>query len=421
MPAGGVAFAFGVPVPSGSYLVRLHFAELNKNGAGLRVFDVNIEGGANELTGFDVWTQAAGINKAIVREFTTTVTDGTLNIQFIRQVENAKISAIEILPVAPDITAPLAPTGLVATGSTSGIALDWANNTETDLAGYNVYRSTSATGTFTKVNASLITPSTYNDVAAPAGESFYRVTAVDTSTNESPVSNTANATRTVASIRINTGGAAQTVGGVTWSACTSLTACSSYVTGGFQYTQSPAPTITGFVAPANQALYQTEWTGGSTNGIPVGGVAFTFGVPVPSGNYLVRLHFAELNKTGAGQRVFDVNIEGGANELTGFDIWTQAAGINKAIVREFTTAVTDGTLNIQFIRQVENAKISGIEILPGRAARPDQLYPVPARSARAVDHSRRGSTYAFDAVSSAYGWSTLSAADGTYNLPPHGG
>ena len=126
MPAGGVAFTFGVPVTNGTYQVRLHFAELNKNGAGLRVFDVNIEGGANELTNFDVWAQAAGINKAIVREFTTTVTDGTLTIQFIRQVENAKISGIEILPVVADTTPPAAPTGLVVDDSSAAIRLDWA-------------------------------------------------------------------------------------------------------------------------------------------------------------------------------------------------------------------------------------------------------------------------------------------------------
>ncbi len=376
VPVGGVAFTFGVPVPNGNYQVRLHFAELNKTGAGQRVFDVNIEGGANELTGFDVWTQAAGINRAIVREFTTTVVDGNLTIQFIRQVENAKISGIEILSL--ETTPPLAPTGLDATGSSTGNALDWADNTEPDLAGYNVYRSASATGTFTKVNGSLVVGSAYNDVDAPAGvASFYRVTAVDSATNESPVSNTDDATRTTAAvaIRINTGGPAQTVGPVTWSGCTSLTACNGYVTGGFLYAQNPAPAITNPVSPANQAVYQTEWTGGQTNGVPVGGVAFTFGVPVPNGNYQVRLHFAELNKTGAGQRVFDVNIEGGANELTGFDVWTQAAGINRAIVREFTTTVVDGNLTIQFIRQVENAKISGIEILTATDTTPP-LAPV---------------------------------------------
>lgn len=169
-----------------------------------------------------------------------------------------------------------------------------------------------------------------------------------------------------APIRINTGGAAQTVNGVSWSACTSLSACSGYVTGGYAYTQSPLPTISGPVAPANQAIYQSEWTGGEkgVNPVPIGAPAFTFTIPVSNGTYQVRLHFAELNKTGAGQRVFDVNIEGGTTELTSFDVFVAAGGLHKAIVREFTATIADGNVTIAFIRQVENAKISAIEIIP---------------------------------------------------------
>ena len=73
------------------------------------------------------------------------------------------------VPGATDTTPPLAPTGLAATGSSTGIALDWADNTEADLAGYNVYRSTSATGTFTKVNTALVTaPPTTTSTRRPA-------------------------------------------------------------------------------------------------------------------------------------------------------------------------------------------------------------------------------------------------------------
>lgn len=173
-------------------------------------------------------------------------------------------------------------------------------------------------------------------------------------------------------IRINTGGAAQTVSGVSWSGCTSLSACGGYVSGGFPYTQSPLPTIGGVAAPANQAIYQTEWTGGEkgANPVPVGATAFTFTIPVTNGSYNVRLHFTELNKTGAGQRVFDVNIEGGTSELTGFDVFVAAGGMHKAIVREFTTTIADGNVSIAFIRQVENAKISAIEILPLTSSAP---------------------------------------------------
>ena len=43
-----------------------------------------------------------------------------------------------------DVTAPAAPTGLVSTSGEGNVSLDWNNNGEGDLAGYNVYRGTSS-------------------------------------------------------------------------------------------------------------------------------------------------------------------------------------------------------------------------------------------------------------------------------------
>ncbi|GGR06692.1 NPCBM/NEW2 domain-containing protein [Deinococcus ruber] len=162
-------------------------------------------------------------------------------------------------------------------------------------------------------------------------------------------------------LRINTGGPAQTVNGVSWVGCTGPSACGGYVTGGFAYGENRS--ISGAVAPANQTIYQTEWTGGATTNIPVGSTAFEFRIPVPNGSYQVRLHFAELNKAAIGARVFDVKIEGTA-ALTSFDVFKEAGGAQKAIVRTLDATVSDGTLTIAFVRRVENAKISGIEILP---------------------------------------------------------
>ena len=92
-----------------------------------------------------------------------------------------------------DTEAPAIPTGLKATPSQNGIALDWADNTEADLAGYNVYRSDSANGTFVKLNNAPLSASEYNDTGAPVGQfSYYRVTAVDESGNESgPITDSA--------------------------------------------------------------------------------------------------------------------------------------------------------------------------------------------------------------------------------------
>jgi hypothetical protein len=178
-----------------------------------------------------------------------------------------------------------------------------------------------------------------------------------------PASGSPTATAGGSTVRINAGGASQSVDGVQWAECSSASACQDWVSGGFAYTQSPLPAISGSVAPASQAIYQTEWTGGQSNGVPAGQLAFRSNIPVSAGAYLVRLHFAELNKYSAGARVFDVRIEG-ATVLSQFDTWSEAGGVNRAIVREFPLTVSDGAATIDFIRQVENAKISAIEIIP---------------------------------------------------------
>jgi subtilisin family serine protease len=95
-----------------------------------------------------------------------------------------------------DTTAPAAPTGLTATGGDASVTLDWADNTESDLAGYNVYRSTTSEGPYTKINGStVVSSSSYVDTGLSNGTTYYYVVrAVDTSTNESGNSNQASAT-----------------------------------------------------------------------------------------------------------------------------------------------------------------------------------------------------------------------------------
>ncbi len=62
-----------------------------------------------------------------------------------------------------------------------GVNLNWVANSESDVVGYNVYRSGSANRTFEKLNATgMLGTTSYSDASAPKGEvSFYRVTALD--------------------------------------------------------------------------------------------------------------------------------------------------------------------------------------------------------------------------------------------------
>lgn len=168
-------------------------------------------------------------------------------------------------------------------------------------------------------------------------------------------------------VRLNAGGPAQTVGGVTWEACGAASRCSGWVAGGFPYAVSPPPTVSGVTAPANAALYQTEWTGGATNGVPAGAVAAAFTIAVPDGAYHVRLHFAEIVQSRAGARRFDVDVEG-RRVLADFDVYAEAGGKNRAIVRSFPVTVDDGDVTIDFLRRVENVKVSSIEVVPAATA-----------------------------------------------------
>jgi len=85
-----------------------------------------------------------------------------------------------------DTTAPTAPTNLTATPGADIITVDWFNNDEADLAGYNLYRSTTSGSGFSPVNSALLTASNFTDSNIVANTTYYyRVTAVDNSSNES--------------------------------------------------------------------------------------------------------------------------------------------------------------------------------------------------------------------------------------------
>lgn len=88
-----------------------------------------------------------------------------------------------------DTTAPQTPTGLVAAAGDGEVNLSWDANSETDLAGYSVYRSTTSGGSYTQLTTPLQTTSDYtglrNSSIANGTQYFYVITAVDTTGNES--------------------------------------------------------------------------------------------------------------------------------------------------------------------------------------------------------------------------------------------
>lgn len=98
------------------------------------------------------------------------------------------------LYIAPDITPPVKPTGLGATAGNAVVSLNWDDNTEEDLAGYNIYRSTTSGSGYVKLNGSLLAGSDYIDNTVTNNTMYYYVvTAVDESENESAYSSEVSA------------------------------------------------------------------------------------------------------------------------------------------------------------------------------------------------------------------------------------
>jgi len=87
-------------LPDGKYTVRLHFAETYDGitAAGERVFSVSL-GGREVLKDLDVFKEAGGSRKPLVKEFKgVAVENGQLVIGFTPNIQNAEINGIEISP-----------------------------------------------------------------------------------------------------------------------------------------------------------------------------------------------------------------------------------------------------------------------------------------------------------------------------------
>jgi hypothetical protein len=79
-----------------SHTVRLHFAETYWTAAGLRVFNVSING-TQVLTNFDIFAAAGAKNKAFVQQFTANANaSGQYVITFTPVKDNSLVSAIEV-------------------------------------------------------------------------------------------------------------------------------------------------------------------------------------------------------------------------------------------------------------------------------------------------------------------------------------
>jgi hypothetical protein len=112
------------------------------------------------------------------------------------QVESLNSNVLSVAPV--DTFAPAAPGPVTLAAAAGRISVFFPANTETDVAGYNIYRSTDPNlpkEKWTKLNRELLTKTTYLDENVESGKTYYYyVIAVDQAGNISAASNATSET-----------------------------------------------------------------------------------------------------------------------------------------------------------------------------------------------------------------------------------
>ena len=83
---------------------------------------------------------------------------------------------------------------------------------------------------------------------------------------------------------------------------------------------------------------------------------------VPDASYKIKLYFSELENKKSGERIFDVSIQD-KTVLQDFDIFTEAGGKDKEIVKTFTGITAGNTLSIKMNPKKGNTILSGIEFI----------------------------------------------------------
>jgi hypothetical protein len=266
-----------IPVAAGTRIdVRLYLANrYAKTGVvGARKFDVSVDG-VLKLNDFDPVAGAGGTDRGTMRSFSV-VSDGVVDIDFGRVVENPLVQGIEIVRTAP-----------------------------TPDAADVLYR----------VNAGG------DQLAAPSGPAW---------------------------------------------AGDSLAAPSAYHNTGSNVTAyGTNATLDATVPPGTPVtLFNSErWDLATTPDMQ-------WDFPVPAGTPVqVRLYLANrYAKTGVvGARKFDISVDG-VLKLNDFDPVAAAGGTNRGTMRAFAVT-SDGNIDIDFGRVVENPLVQGIEIV--------KLPPVP--------------------------------------------
>ena len=376
------------------YVVTLKFADPTATATGQRVFNVVING-QTVLPNLDVFAKATGQYPRWDATIPVTVTNGNLDIAFnsvagapiVNAIEIAPANSVEVIPHAPALgERQNVQFSAIVQGAPTASVL-WSINPPTlgNITSTGVYTAPTSIPADTSVTVIATNAANPNQV----GSTIVSLTHFD-ATSFTP-------------LRVNAGGPAYTdPEGRTWVADQAFTgnwSCGS---------PSSAFSIT---PPAGSTLPVIYQTGHICD--PYWGGTFTFHAAVlnqaalPNMEYFVTLKFADPTATAAGQRVFNVVING-QMVLPNLDVFAKATGQYPRWDVTIPVTVTNGNLDIAFNSVVGAPIVNAIEIVSA-----GQMYLFPPTAAPWPGHTVQFSALSADFANPSVAWSMIPTGIGT--------
>ena len=141
--------------------------------AGL-LFSFHLDSGA--------WSDFGSATTAVFSD----LTDGNHTFEVRAKDEAGNIEDTASFSWEVDTTPPSLPSSFSAEAADGKVTLSWSSATDSDLAGYNLYRSVGEENDFKKINSSLLITTSFVDTDVENGKKYYyRITSVDNLGNES--------------------------------------------------------------------------------------------------------------------------------------------------------------------------------------------------------------------------------------------
>ncbi len=346
MSGSAYSMLYQFSVPNMDYLVTLYFADPNYGSPNQRQFQVQVNGATNStLKSVDVAANAGGQYLPWSTTIPVTVTNGQINIGFtpirdwpiINAIQIVAMNAIEVVPNAPAL-AERQTVQFSAFAAGNAAAVTWS------ISPANL-GSISSTGVYT-APASIAAATTVTVTATSAANPNLFGTAVVSLSPSDPNS--------VAPLLINAGGPALTdPQGLVWAADT------GYTTGcggnGQSFSFTPPAGLNPVYADGRECA----------NSISNSPFSMLYQFTVPNMAYVVTLKFADPNYGQAGQREFQVSINGATNPaLNLVDVAGSAGAQYTPYDIAIPVNVTANQISIGFTPIRDWPIVNAIEIVP---------------------------------------------------------